>query len=137
MTERIFKYPFLRRELLMCVQALSDKDYQREAWVNRKFPPGIEWDSLSVAVNFLFNDSGLSDDPAGAVGLFLLESEMDGIIEIMRRMDIIFEKYGDHCSDLEYISRLEWNDVIMSAKSLLALMVENNEKYKFDPSRVD
>ncbi|AVS82381.1 hypothetical protein C8244_16360 [Paracidovorax avenae] len=92
---------------------------------------------MSVAVNFLFNDSGLSDDPAGAVGLFLLENEMDGIIEIMRRMDIIFEKYGDHCSDLDYISRPEWNDVIMSAKSLLALMVENNEKYKFDPSRVD
>ncbi|WP_152969541.1 SCO4402 family protein [Paracidovorax avenae] len=137
MSESVFKYPFLRRELLMSVQALSDKDYQREAWVNRKFPPGIEWDSLSVAVDFLFNDSGLSDDPAGAIGLFLLDNEIHGVIEMIKRMDIVFEKYGDHCSDLEYISKPEWDDVVMAAKTLLAIIVENNNIYKFDPSRID
>lgn len=137
MSESVFKYPFLRRELLMSVQALSDKDYQREAWVNRKFPPGIEWDSLSVAVDFLFNDSGLSDDPAGAIGLFLLDNEIHGVIEMIKRMDIVFEKYGDHCSDLEYISKPEWDDVVMAAKTLLAIIVENNTIYKFDPSRID
>jgi hypothetical protein len=137
MSDTALKYPFLRRELLMSVQALSGKDYQREAWVNRKFPPGIEWDSLSVAVDFLFNDSGLSDDPAGAIGLFLLKDELNGIAEVIKRMNIVFEKYGDHCSDLDYISTPEWNDVVMAAKSILVLILENNKRYGFDPSRID
>lgn len=137
MSDTLFRYPFLRRELLMSVQALSDREYQRKAWINHDFPPGIEWDSLSVAVEFLFNDSGMSDDPAGAIGLFLVEDEKDGIIEVMRKMDLVFEKYGDHCTDLEYISAPEWDDVIASAKSLFILIFENNKRYGFDSSRAD
>ncbi|WP_369944449.1 SCO4402 family protein [Xanthomonas medicagonis] len=137
MSDAAFEYPFLRRELLMSIQALSDKGNQREVWVNHNFPPGIEWDNLGVVVNFLFNDSGLSDDPAGAIGLFLVEDEKGGVIDVMKKLDLVFERYGDHCSDLEYISTPEWNDVVASSRTLLTLIHENNKRYGFDPSRAD
>lgn len=137
MSENIFKYPFLRRELLMCMQALADKEYQCAAWINRNFPPGIEWDSLSVAVDFLFNDSGLSDDPEGAIGLFLLEDELEGVVEMIKKLELIFDKYGDFCSDLEYISVPEWSDVVESAEALLVVIRCNNEKYNFNPLKMD
>jgi hypothetical protein len=56
----------------------------------------------------------------------LVEDEKDGVIEVMRKMDLVFEKYGDHCTDLEYISTPEWDDVVASARSLLTLIIENN-----------
>lgn len=137
MSESYFKYPFLRRELLMCMQALAGKDYQNTAWVNRSFPPGIEWDSLGVAVNFIFNDSGLSDDAVGAIGLFLVEDELGGVVKVIEKMEVVFEKYGDHCSDLEYISQPEWSDVVESATMLLDQIKNNNRNLGFDPSKVD
>ncbi|WP_208935765.1 SCO4402 family protein [Paracidovorax avenae] len=137
MGKSYFKYPFLRRELLMCMQALADRDYQNSAWISRIFPPGIEWDSLGVAVDFIFNDSGLSDDAVGAIGIFLVEDELGGVAKVIEKMEVVFEKYGDDCSDLEYISQPEWSDVVESATVLLDQIKNNNRNLGFDPSMVD
>ncbi len=121
----------------MCMQALADRDYQNSAWISRIFPPGIEWDSLGVAVDFIFNDSGLSDDAVGAIGIFLVEDELGGVAKVIEKMEVVFEKYGDDCSDLEYISQPEWSDVVESATVLLDQIKNNNRNLGFDPSMVD
>ena len=52
------KYPAIRREVLHVIQALSNPEYQQQAWINHVFPEGVEFDCFDYAVHVLFDDTG-------------------------------------------------------------------------------
>jgi ABC-type glycerol-3-phosphate transport system substrate-binding protein len=114
------KYPEMRVELLGYLKDLSDFDYQKDCWVNGKCPAGIQHDELDYSVHFLFDDTGLADDPDGQIGVFLNSKEEAEVVEFLcKKLQKIFDIYGTDLSDQEYINCPEWKDVIDAARLAL------------------
>ena len=71
-------------------------------------------------MHFLYDDTDLATDADSWVGLiFRGESEALAISEVVRSLDVIFEKYGTALSDAEYLKKPEWAYVIESSKHAL------------------
>jgi len=110
------KYPGMRAELLQYLQALSDPKYQRIAWVDHLLGGG-KYDEFDYAVHFIYDDTNLSEDPDLDIGVILKDKkESDSIKQLVREIDVLFECYGLALTDGEYISKPEWQNVILKAK---------------------
>lgn len=110
------QYPELRQELIENLKILSDRGYQQAAWVERKFPPGIEFDCLDYALNFWFDDTRLSDDPDGLVGAMLVDqAEVYRIKKVTHALDHLLKIHGTDKSDAFYLSTAEWEVVLRTA----------------------
>lgn len=110
-------YPDMRGELIDYLHALSDREYQRQAWVlgNR---PGGGYDELNYAIHFLYDDTDLAKDPSSLIGWILTgENEANAITSLIRALDTVFDKYGTDLSDEEYLDKTEWGTVLNMAKN--------------------
>jgi hypothetical protein len=113
------KFPAMRDELISYLQGLSSAEYQYNAWVARA-DPVLAYDEFNYVVHFLYDDTDLATDADSWVGLiFRGESEALAISEVVRSLDVIFEKYGTALSDAEYLTKPEWAYVIESSKHAL------------------
>lgn len=111
-----FKYPEMRDELLETMRTLADVDYQRRAWVNHEFPPGVQHDEFDYAVHFLYDDSTLAEDPEGAIGLFVKDQhEVQLIKAVVSALERVFDALGMEATDEQYISSPEWSEVLRTA----------------------
>lgn len=120
-------YPNMRDELLDILSTLSNAEYQRDAWVKGKFPPGIQFDNLDLAIHFLFDDTSLGDDPKSMVGIILLNDiEVKLISNLIESLNLIFDKYGLILSDESYINKPEWVAVIQKAEEAFDFMKSND-----------
>ena len=110
------KFPGMRAELIEHLQALSDAKYQRIAWVEHSLEGG-RYDEFDYAVHFIYDDTNLSENPELYIGTILInKNESDSIRQLVKEIDILFERYGLTLKDEEYISKPEWNNVILKAK---------------------
>ena len=110
------KYPGMRAELIEHLQALSDAKYQRIAWVEHSLEGG-KYDEFNLAVQFIYDDTNLSENPDLDIGTILLnKNESDSIRQLVKEIDTIFDCYGLTLKDDEYISKSEWKNVIIKAK---------------------
>jgi len=110
------KYPGMRAELIEYLQALSDAKYQRIAWVEHSLGGG-KYDELDLAIHFIYDDTNLSNNPDFDIGTILVnKNESDSIKQLVKEMDVLFERYGLTLSDEEYIGKPEWENVILKAK---------------------
>ena len=110
------EFPGMRTELIEHLQALSDAKYQRIAWVEHSLGEG-KYDEFDYAVHFIYDDTNLSKNPELYIGSILIDkNESDSIKQLVKEIDIIFERYGLTLTDEEYISKPEWNNVILKAK---------------------
>ncbi|WP_460552642.1 SCO4402 family protein [Comamonas piscis] len=117
------KYPNMRDELLHYLSNLSNITYQKNAWVEGEFPPGVEFDNLDSAIHFLFDDTSLGDDPSSMVGVILIdEREVKFIADLIEALNSVFEKYGLNLSDESYINLPEWKEVIKRAQEALDVL---------------
>lgn len=117
------KYPQIREELLETLRSLADAEYQRSAWVNHEFPPGIEYDEFDYAVHFLYDDAGLAEDPEGAIGLFVKdEQEVQLIKTVVHALERVFNALGTNATDEEYINSPEWAGVLKTASQAWQVM---------------
>jgi len=117
----------MRDELLDILSTLSNAEYQRDAWVKGKFPPGIQFDNLDLAIHFLFDDTSLGDDPKSMVGIILLNDiEVKLISNLIESLNLIFDKYGLTLSDESYINKPEWVAVIQKAEEAFDFMKPND-----------
>jgi hypothetical protein len=118
------KYPNMRNELLDHLQALSDSYYQEEVWVKGRPWPGIEHDELDYAVHFMFDDTCLSRDPAGAIGWFLNDDEeVAAVGRVVAALQHIFSTYGTELDDAAYIAKPEWLHVLSAANDAKELLL--------------
>ncbi|BAQ73830.1 uncharacterized protein POS17_2136 [Pseudomonas sp. Os17] len=115
------EYPAMREELISYLEGLSSVDYQYNAWVSRA-NPDIGYDEFNYAVHFLYDDTDLANDPRSWIGIVLRgESEVAAISDVVNSIDRVFDKYGTCLTDAEYLTKLEWVDVVESSKRALII----------------
>lgn len=115
------KYPRMRMELIETMRALSDAEYQRQAWVDHNYPPGIEYDDFNAAIHFLYDDASL-DKAAGIGELVKDENEAAQVSEVIKALNRVFEAKGLDATDEEYISSPEWQSVLTTALAAYQLL---------------
>ncbi len=110
------KYPHVREQIIRTIRILSDADYQKRAWVDHDFPEGTVYDCFDYAVNVLFDDTSLADDPDSAVGVALIsDEEVKAISAVVQAVDNILNELGTELSDEEYINHPSWKKVVEKA----------------------
>jgi hypothetical protein len=114
-----------RREVLLDqLRRLADLDYQYNAWVKGKFPPGIEYDDIAEVVHFFFDDTGLADEPESAIGHLLVdENELQAVKRLVSKLDIVIDNYAvEEPSEAKSILKSrEWKQVVQAAKDSLPI----------------
>lgn len=119
----MLKYLEMRVELLETLRSLADAEYQKKAWVNQDFPPGIEYDEFDYAVHFIYDQAGLAEDPEGTIGLFVQDQqELEMIKAVVDALERVFQAVGMKATDEEYISCPEWSDVLKTAQKAMHVM---------------
>lgn len=117
------EYPSMRYEVIESLKVLSDIEYQRQAWVNHIFPEGIEFDHFDIAIDLILEDLELIDLPENTLGgVFENQEEIDAVREVALAMDRVLKIYGPSLSDEEYISTLEWTEVLSTAAHALKVI---------------
>jgi hypothetical protein len=117
------QYPKMREELLETLRCLVDREYQHQAWLERNYPPGIEYDSFDEAVHFLYDDTLLAENPDAAIGVIIEnQKEARSIAAVCQAIDSVFEVLGTEASDGEYLTSSEWKSVVEAASKALQVM---------------
>lgn len=123
----MLKRPEMRHELLDVLKDLSDPNYQKRAWVDREFPPGVRYDELDYKVHFLFDDTLLAEDPARTIGWILRnEEEAYAIRRLASAIDRAIDAVGKDGSDADYICSDQWPEVVDAAKAARQLLQSND-----------
>lgn len=124
----MIKYAKMREEFIGHVNALSDKQYQENSWVNSVTNEDVIHDEMDYAIHFIYDDTCLADDPMRAIGWFLVdESEANCSRELIAALNTVFDKYGTKEDDAFYINSPEWELVLNCAKKLKELLARNEE----------
>ena len=121
------KYPEMRNQLITNLESLSDWEYQKNCWVLKECPEGVENDDFDLSVHFLFDDTELASDPESTIGFFLKDKiEAQAVKSVCDELDKIFDKYGLDKTDEEYINLVEWGKIIESASKALKIIQAEN-----------
>ena len=108
-------YPEMRAELVDCLGQLSDPRLRR--------PQKEEPSPLDQAIHFLFDDTPLSDEPARALGYYLIDQEeVDAVSRVVRALDQLLEAHGIKQPDSFYIRQPEWKVVEATAAKAYELL---------------
>src|SRR5688572_8567951 len=109
--------PDRRRELIYYINLLANQEEQYSIWVEKKFPDGVKYDCFDFAINLLFDDTGLADNPLGMIGSVLKnETEAEAIRLLVSALDNLLAKAGKTLTDEAYINHLEWVHVLRAAR---------------------
>ncbi len=118
----------VRDELIKHLERLSDLAYQRRAWINKDFPPGIEYDDPDLVIHFLYDETGIADNPESGLNNILWNSnEVIAIKNLIEKLDLVLDNYDvGFISPKEYIQLPvpEWQMVIEAAKEALVIFRE-------------
>lgn len=120
------KFPQLRAELISYLRSLSDIQYQMDVWVAHLPKEGVVYDEFDYSIHFLYDDTGLAEDPYAEVGEILKSvEEADAIRSLVEAIDRLFAVHGLNLSDEEYIHKSEWASVVGKAQRAQALISES------------
>jgi hypothetical protein len=118
------RFPEMRHEVVEAVRALSDPVYQREAWVDRRLPPG-GYDEFTHRIHVLYDDTEVLEDPGRAVGITLRsEREAGSMRKLATILDSMFDRVGTELPDEAYLELPEWSLVIKVARDALNILTE-------------
>jgi hypothetical protein len=116
----------MREQLFDTLRALADVDYQRKVWIQRQYPPGVQYDDFDLAVHFLFDDTALFDAPEKTVGWILEdEYEVRAIQKVTKAIDDLLNELGTDLTDEQYINSPMWSDVVKAASEALSALNKN------------
>lgn len=117
------KWKFNRIYLIRELIALSDRDYQREAWLGVASP-----DNLSLSINFL-DDFGYFRDSKGSIGLTLWDEEEAECVEaVCKAITSVAEVVGWEAEDVVWLDCPLWENVLRSARTARELLLSNDHK---------
>ena len=119
--------PYMRRELVISLKALSDLEYQHAIWVRKEFPTETFYDDLEQTLDIIYLDTDLNENPYGYINDILKnEAEAHAVEKLVSKLTVIAKKYGRGLSNLEYIEKPEWQDVLAAAKEAYELVREQS-----------
>ncbi|RWD44533.1 hypothetical protein [Mesorhizobium sp.] len=108
----------MRDDLISCLRDLSDAEYQRLCWVERRCPEGREYDNIQIVMRFMLDDTWFLFRPEDEVGRTVDTIDQAKSVQTVSRLlydlDVDFS-----ASAQQYMSSPSWNDVVASAKEAL------------------
>ena len=115
--------PWKRTELLYYLDILASVEKQKRIWIDHIFPEGVVYDCLDFAIHFLFDDTALADDPEVTIGDILVNmDEANAIREVIDAFKVVFAQHGTQKTDQEYLSSVEWHEVVRAAKAAFQIL---------------
>ena len=86
----------------------------------------IKFDCLDFVIHFIFDDTVLGEAPEKAIGFYLFNKrEAAAVRDVVRNLDIVFEKYGMDEEDSFYIQTDEWRSVVHASKKAYSLIAND------------
>jgi hypothetical protein len=117
----------MRHDLLLCLQSLSDAEYQRQCWINRQCPPGMEYDNIHIVLSFLLDDTFFLFKPEDEVGRTVDRiDQAQSVQTVSRLLYVVLNEVGHSARDENYIASARWDEVIASAKDALSKLSETH-----------
>ena len=117
------KFPQLRAEVVEAVRALSDHDYQWRVWIRQEHPEPDWYDDFTLNVHVLFDDCRVLEAPTETIGDVLRSAdEATAMLPLARALNTLFDRYGKHLSDEEYLNAPEWSTIVVAAGTALTAL---------------
>lgn len=131
MTDGKIQNEYKRADLRSILTALCDKAYQQACWVERRCPPGSEYDNVHIAFSFLLDDTTFFDDPTSEIGVSVYtEEEASATQNVSKLFYVIVKTYGDRHQDEYYINLSEWEDVVKFSKIALKEVLLSDARHR-------
>ena len=126
------KHPQMREWLIETLHDLSDAEYQRQAWVNHNFPPGVVYDDFTEAVHVLLDNTfDPIYGPEMLIGtVFENRAEHDAAKQVANAVEHILKKLGNDRSDAEYLADPDWSEVLSTAAYALTVLQKSANEPK-------
>src|SRR5918992_3559287 len=119
------EHPEMRANLLDVLKALADPDYQRRVWVERQYPHPGYYDDLEANINFLYDDSDISEDPHRNIGYALRnEVEARAMENLHKALSPLYDSVPPDPPDAEVIAMPEWQAVVAAARQAIRTFAE-------------
>jgi len=97
-------------------------DLSRIGSISGENSPYEEYE-FGYAINFLFDDTGIGEDPSKYIGsVFNNEAESNMTKNLISKIDQILNKYGASNPDRIYVGTSEWKDIVDSARELYQIL---------------
>ena len=123
------EFPGMRRELILYVKDVSDKEMQRTKWVNSKAKHAF-WDHLIYPIDFLLNgaDYFLDNPDPIMIGVTLRNrKEADLVRHLATLLDKNLDKIGIEQPDSAYLNSPLWDDVVEAAKHAYEVLMKDED----------
>jgi hypothetical protein len=122
---------YKRADLRSILTALGDIAYQQACWVERRCPPGSEYDNVHIAFSFLLDDTTFLDNPTSETGVSVYTGEEASAIQpVSKMLYVIVTKYGDRHQDEYYINLPEWKDVVKYSKIAIKEVLLSDARHR-------
>ena len=127
--------PFMRYELVGCLDDLKDKNTQLKEWVNPAFPYAF-WSNVVMCTDPIdYFDAVVNgiEPPNFQEGYILFNSEeTNAVMRVVWAFDKVIKDIGIEKPDDFYINSSLWNEVVSSSDAAYDLIIKNNKKYGLD-----
>jgi hypothetical protein len=125
----MIELPGMRRELILNIADLSDKEMQCNKWVDQRFSHSF-WNNLSYSVHALFDDADYrKDDPKPImIGITLRNKEEVAVVRhLISVLDKVLDKIGIKQPDSAYLNSPLWDDVVEAAKHAYEVLMKDED----------
>jgi hypothetical protein len=118
-------FPWMRREVIHALAALSDEEYQERVWIRGVFPTADYYDDLDENVHILYDDVRVLPEPATRELTVLVPGiEVVRLRELESVLGPMIDERPDW-SDAQYLADPRWPQVRARAGAALAAMTSN------------
>ena len=118
------EFPAMRSYMEEGLESLSDNEYQWRVWIEHRLPTPQYYDDFTNAINILFDDTMVCEDPDGAVGSILFSDE----VVYLRRLGGALEDLLTDDSlvkDIDFLNDRRWPTVVRLAQEALVRVRAN------------
>ena len=118
------EFPAMRSYMEEGLESISENDYQWRVWIEHRLPTPQYYDDFTNAINILFDDTMVCEDPDGAVGSILFSDEvvylrrLGGALEELLRDDSLVK-------DIDFLNDRRWPAVVRLAQEALSRVRAN------------
>lgn len=117
------EFPAMRYEVVQALATLADPDYQRRAWLEKRFDRPGSYEDLNMNVHTLYDDTEVLPNPRDSIGTILTDGpEIEALEALAVPYSVLLDRLGD-AEPSQYLNAPEWPDVIRAASVALASMV--------------
>jgi putative heme iron utilization protein len=119
----MLQHPWWRETLLGALETLADRAYQQQVWIEKHYPPNVQYDDFDRVVHVLFDDTALADAPEKTIGYILEdETEMHAVTVVIKLIDAMLKTHGTDLTDEQYLQTPEWAQVVAVAQTALSVL---------------